>query len=178
MNRQIQLQLCDLVPWQDDEWENLQSRQGWITFSFMDINPLVISCKTSICNECISISNLELSFNILRWSSQDKKNISLQEKTSDATGFVCIYTVMVKSRTGLQNEMCINKCIQRFKLTQAACQSGEYGSKSFHPYWQIQSWMFEMNRTHPHLVDLFSIGQSYEGRPLYVLQVKAEGRDG
>ncbi len=35
--------------------------------------------------------------------------------------------------------------------------------------------MFEMNRTHPHLVDLFSIGQSYEGRPLYVLQVKAEG---
>lgn len=31
--------------------------------------------------------------------------------------------------------------------------------------------MFEMNRTHPHLVDLFSIGRSYEGRPLYVLQV-------
>ncbi len=70
--------------------------------------------------------------------------------------------------------MCINKCAQSFKWTQA----GEYGSKSFHPFWQIQSWMFEMNRTHPHLVDLFSIGQSYEGRPLYVLQVKAEGRDG
>lgn len=28
-----------------------------------------------------------------------------------------------------------------------------------------------MNRTQPHLVDLFSIGKSYEGRPLYVLQV-------
>lgn len=50
--------------------------------------------------------------------------------------------------------------------------------KSFHPFPQIQSWMFEINRTHPHLVDLFSIGQSYEGRPLYVLQVKAEGKDG
>lgn len=31
--------------------------------------------------------------------------------------------------------------------------------------------MFEMNRTHPDLVDMFSIGKSYEGRPLYVLQV-------
>lgn len=50
--------------------------------------------------------------------------------------------------------------------------------KSFHPFPQIQSWMFEINRTHLHLVDLFSIGQSYEGRPLYVLQVKAEGKDG
>lgn len=28
-----------------------------------------------------------------------------------------------------------------------------------------------MNRTQPHLVDMFSIGKSYEGRPLYVLQV-------
>lgn len=28
-----------------------------------------------------------------------------------------------------------------------------------------------MNRTQAHLVDLFSVGKSYEGRPLYVLQV-------
>lgn len=31
--------------------------------------------------------------------------------------------------------------------------------------------MFDMNRTHSHLVDMFSVGKSYEGRPLYVLQV-------
>lgn len=36
---------------------------------------------------------------------------------------------------------------------------------------KIQSWMFEMNRTQSDLVDMFSIGKSYEGRPLYVLQV-------
>lgn len=36
---------------------------------------------------------------------------------------------------------------------------------------KIQSWMFEMNRTHTDLVDMFSIGRSYEGKPLYVLQV-------
>ncbi|XP_026093396.1 carboxypeptidase A6-like [Carassius auratus] len=41
----------------------------------------------------------------------------------------------------------------------------------YHPLEEIRSWMFEMNRTHPHLVDLFSIGQSYEGRPLYVMQL-------
>lgn len=29
-----------------------------------------------------------------------------------------------------------------------------------------------MNRTHADLVDMFSIGKSYEGRPLYVLQVE------
>lgn len=29
-----------------------------------------------------------------------------------------------------------------------------------------------MNRTHSHLVDMFSIGKSYEGRHLYVLQVE------
>lgn len=33
-----------------------------------------------------------------------------------------------------------------------------------------------MNRTHPDLVDMFSIGKSYEGRPLYVLQVGAKPR--
>jgi hypothetical protein len=31
--------------------------------------------------------------------------------------------------------------------------------------------MFEVNRTHPEIVEMFSIGTSYEGRPLYVLQV-------
>jgi len=31
--------------------------------------------------------------------------------------------------------------------------------------------MFEMNRTHPDLISMFSIGKSYEGRRLYVLQV-------
>ncbi|XP_056307037.1 carboxypeptidase A6 [Danio aesculapii] len=47
----------------------------------------------------------------------------------------------------------------------------QYDYEVYHPLEEIQSWMFEMNRTHSHLVDLFSIGQSYEGRPLYVLQL-------
>ncbi|KAG1954006.1 carboxypeptidase A6 [Pimephales promelas] len=47
----------------------------------------------------------------------------------------------------------------------------QYDYEVYHPLEEIQSWMFEMNRTNPHLVDLFSIGQSYEGRPLYVLQL-------
>uniref|UniRef100_A0A8C2D7B8 Carboxypeptidase A6 n=1 Tax=Cyprinus carpio TaxID=7962 RepID=A0A8C2D7B8_CYPCA len=47
----------------------------------------------------------------------------------------------------------------------------QYDYEVYHPLEDIQSWMFETNRTHPHLVELFSIGQSYEGRPLYVLQL-------
>ncbi|XP_056104813.1 carboxypeptidase A6 isoform X2 [Rhinichthys klamathensis goyatoka] len=47
----------------------------------------------------------------------------------------------------------------------------QYDYEVYHPLEEIKSWMFEMNRTNPHLVDLFSIGQSYEGRPLYVLQL-------
>ncbi|XP_051543094.1 carboxypeptidase A6-like [Myxocyprinus asiaticus] len=47
----------------------------------------------------------------------------------------------------------------------------QYDYEVYHPWEEIQSWMFEMNRTHPHLVDMFSIGRSYEGRPLYVLQL-------
>lgn len=42
---------------------------------------------------------------------------------------------------------------------------------------KIQSWMFDMNRTHSHLVDMFSVGKSYEGRPLYVLQVGEKSFD-
>ncbi|XP_059380588.1 carboxypeptidase A6 [Carassius carassius] len=47
----------------------------------------------------------------------------------------------------------------------------QYDYEVYHPLEDIQSWMFETNRTHPQLVELFSIGQSYEGRPLYVLQL-------
>ncbi|TRY57726.1 hypothetical protein DNTS_016594, partial [Danionella cerebrum] len=47
----------------------------------------------------------------------------------------------------------------------------QYDYEVYHTLEEIQSWMFEMNRTHPHLVNLFSIGQSYERRPLYVLQL-------
>ncbi|XP_076869000.1 carboxypeptidase A6 [Brachyhypopomus gauderio] len=51
-----------------------------------------------------------------------------------------------------------------------------YDYEVYHPLGEIQSWMFEMNRTHPHLVNMFSIGRSYEGRPLYVLQLGKRSR--
>ncbi|TSK98395.1 Carboxypeptidase A6 [Bagarius yarrelli] len=47
----------------------------------------------------------------------------------------------------------------------------QYDYEVYHPLEEIQAWMFKINRTHPYLVDLFSIGRSYEGRPLYVLQL-------
>ncbi|KAG7488610.1 hypothetical protein MATL_G00035550 [Megalops atlanticus] len=47
----------------------------------------------------------------------------------------------------------------------------QYDYEVYHSLEEIQSWMFQMNRTHPHLLDMFSIGRSFEGRPLYVLQL-------
>ncbi|TMS16991.1 Carboxypeptidase A6 [Larimichthys crocea] len=37
----------------------------------------------------------------------------------------------------------------------------QYDYEVYHSLEEIQSWMFEMNRTHSDLVDMFSIGKSY-----------------
>uniref|UniRef100_A0A3B4UK53 Carboxypeptidase A6 n=1 Tax=Seriola dumerili TaxID=41447 RepID=A0A3B4UK53_SERDU len=52
----------------------------------------------------------------------------------------------------------------------------QYDYEVYHSLEEIQSWMFEMNRTNPDLVEMFSIGKSYEGRPLYVLQLGKRSR--
>ncbi|XP_028290065.1 carboxypeptidase A6 [Gouania willdenowi] len=52
----------------------------------------------------------------------------------------------------------------------------QYDYEVYHSLEEIQSWMFEMNQTHPDLVHMFSIGKSYEGRPLYVLQLGKRSR--
>ncbi|XP_062235084.1 carboxypeptidase A6 [Platichthys flesus] len=52
----------------------------------------------------------------------------------------------------------------------------QYDYEVYHSLEEIQSWMFDMNRTQPDLVDMFSIGKSYEGRPLYVLQLGKRSR--
>ncbi|XP_024135976.1 carboxypeptidase A6 [Oryzias melastigma] len=47
----------------------------------------------------------------------------------------------------------------------------QYDYEVYHSLEEIQNWMFEINRTQPDLVGMFSVGKSYEGRPLYVLQL-------
>ncbi|XP_053716123.1 carboxypeptidase A6 [Synchiropus splendidus] len=54
--------------------------------------------------------------------------------------------------------------------------ASQYDYEVYHSLEEIQSWMFEMNRTHSDMVDLFSVGKSYEGRPLYVLQLGKRSR--
>ncbi|XP_061821384.1 carboxypeptidase A6 [Nerophis lumbriciformis] len=46
----------------------------------------------------------------------------------------------------------------------------------YHSLEEIQTWMFDMNTTYPDLLQMFSIGKSYEGRPLYVLQLGKRSR--
>ncbi|XP_077411137.1 carboxypeptidase A6 [Vanacampus margaritifer] len=52
----------------------------------------------------------------------------------------------------------------------------QYDYEVYHSLEEIQRWMFEMNTTHSDLLDMFSIGKSYEGRPLYVLQLGKRSR--
>ncbi|KAK3515540.1 hypothetical protein QTP70_024229 [Hemibagrus guttatus] len=80
-------------------------------------------------------------------------------------------------RAHIQHELLISD-VQREMEKQTGYRSNrkrravfQYDYEVYHPLAEIQTWMFEVNRTHPHLVDLFSIGRSYEGRHLYVLQL-------
>ncbi|XP_029447295.1 carboxypeptidase A6 [Rhinatrema bivittatum] len=46
-----------------------------------------------------------------------------------------------------------------------------YSYEVYHSLEEIQSWMYHMNETHSDLISMFSIGKSYEGRPLFVLKL-------
>ncbi|KAL6050664.1 hypothetical protein STEG23_014064, partial [Scotinomys teguina] len=52
----------------------------------------------------------------------------------------------------------------------------EYNYEVYHPLEDIQSWMHHLNQTQPGLVQVFSIGRSYEGRPLFILQLGRKSR--
>ncbi|XP_069477252.1 carboxypeptidase A6 isoform X2 [Ambystoma mexicanum] len=51
-----------------------------------------------------------------------------------------------------------------------------YSYDVYHSLEEIQGWMHHMNKTHPDLISMFSIGKSYEGRPLYVLKLGKKTR--
>ncbi|OBS72080.1 hypothetical protein A6R68_13344, partial [Neotoma lepida] len=52
----------------------------------------------------------------------------------------------------------------------------EYNYEVYHSLEDIQSWMHHLNQTQPGLVRVFSIGRSYEGRPLFILQLGRKSR--
>lgn len=63
-----------------------------------------------------------------------------------------------------------------YRSTRKRRSASQYDYEVYHSLEEIQSWMFEMNRTNPELVNMFSVGKSYEGRPLYVLQLGKRSR--
>ncbi|XP_057647026.1 carboxypeptidase A6 [Chionomys nivalis] len=52
----------------------------------------------------------------------------------------------------------------------------EYNYEVYHSLEDIQDWMHHLNQTQPGLVQVFSIGRSYEGRPLFILQLGKKSR--
>ncbi|XP_068018665.1 carboxypeptidase A6 [Melanerpes formicivorus] len=51
-----------------------------------------------------------------------------------------------------------------------------YNYEVYHPLEEIQDWMHQLNKTHSDLVHMFSVGESYEGRPLFVLKLGTRSR--
>ncbi|XP_008937442.1 PREDICTED: carboxypeptidase A6-like, partial [Merops nubicus] len=51
-----------------------------------------------------------------------------------------------------------------------------YNYEAYHSLEEILSWMHHLNKTHPDLVHMFSVGKSYEGRPLFVLKLGESSR--
>ncbi|KAM9332038.1 carboxypeptidase A6 [Pholidichthys leucotaenia] len=66
--------------------------------------------------------------------------------------------------------------LMRYRSSRKRRSETQYDYEVYHSLEEIQSWMFAMNRTHSDLVDTFSIGKSYEGRPLYVLRLGKRSR--
>ncbi|XP_076185067.1 carboxypeptidase A6 [Aptenodytes patagonicus] len=51
-----------------------------------------------------------------------------------------------------------------------------YNYEVYHSLEEIQGWMHHLNKTHSDLVHMFSVGKSYEGRPLFVLKLGKRSR--
>ncbi|XP_027733288.1 carboxypeptidase A6-like [Vombatus ursinus] len=51
-----------------------------------------------------------------------------------------------------------------------------YSYEVYHSLEEIQNWMHHLNKTHPGLVHMFSIGKSYEGRSLFILKLGRRSR--
>ncbi|XP_061660995.1 carboxypeptidase A6 isoform X1 [Syngnathoides biaculeatus] len=80
------------------------------------------------------------------------------------------YSVFI---TNLQQEI---EKQRRRRSSRKRRSDGPYDYEVYHSLEEIQRWMLEMNTTQSDLLDMFSIGKSYEGRPLYVLQLGKRGR--
>uniref|UniRef100_A0AAX7T7K7 Peptidase M14 domain-containing protein n=1 Tax=Astatotilapia calliptera TaxID=8154 RepID=A0AAX7T7K7_ASTCA len=91
------------------------------------------------------------------------------------TMFVC-FTLFHSRRVFISN---LQKEIEKqtgYRSSRKRRSEAQYDYEVYHSLEEIQSWMFMMNTTHPNLVDVFSVGKSYEGRPLYVLQLGKKRR--
>ncbi|XP_005066810.1 carboxypeptidase A6 isoform X1 [Mesocricetus auratus] len=80
------------------------------------------------------------------------------------------YTVLIEDlQKAVENENNLQTQRNRRSLS-------EYNYEVYHSLEDIQSWMYHLNQTQPSLVQVFSIGRSYEGRPLFILQLGRKSR--
>ncbi|XP_077197088.1 carboxypeptidase A1-like [Paroedura picta] len=81
------------------------------------------------------------------------------------------YTVMIEDLQDLLDREKETMLLSR----KSERSSGEFSFSSYHTIEEIYSWMEDFEAENPELVSLLQIGQSYEGRPIYVLKFSTGG---
>uniref|UniRef100_A0ACB8FN61 Multifunctional pyrimidine synthesis protein CAD n=1 Tax=Sphaerodactylus townsendi TaxID=933632 RepID=A0ACB8FN61_9SAUR len=82
------------------------------------------------------------------------------------------YTIMIEDLQDLLDKEKETMLLSR----KSERSSGEFSFSSYHTIEEIYSWMDHFVAENPNLVSKLQIGQSYEGRPIYVLKVEADLR--
>ncbi|KAM8823000.1 carboxypeptidase A6 isoform 2-T2 [Spinachia spinachia] len=150
-NRYAGDQIFRITPTNDEEVQVLQKILGRMKVDFWQPNSLALICQ-----------NATVDVHVKRNDTLDL-HARLKQQHLDYRVFISNLQKEIEKQTG-------------HRSSRKRRSESQYDYEVYHSLEEIQGWMSEMNRTNSHLVDMFSIGKSYEGRPLYVLQIGKRSR--
>ncbi|XP_030612634.1 carboxypeptidase A6 [Archocentrus centrarchus] len=145
-NRYAGDQVFKIIPSNDKEVRTLKGILGHMKVDFWQPNSASLICQ-----------NATVDVHVKRNDTQGL-HAQLKQEHIDHQVFISNLQKEIEKQTG-------------YRSSRKRRSESQYDYEVYHSLEEIQSWMFMMNATHSNLVDMFSIGKSYEGRPLYVLQL-------
>ncbi|XP_039900462.1 carboxypeptidase A6 [Simochromis diagramma] len=150
-NRYAGDQVFKITPSNDEEVRTLKEILGHMKVDFWQPNSASLICH-----------NATVDVHVKRNDTQGLHK-RLKRENIDYRVFISNLQKEIEKQTG-------------YRSSRKRRSEAQYDYEVYHSLEEIQSWMFMMNTTHPNLVDVFSVGKSYEGRPLYVLQLGKKRR--
>ncbi|XP_029955861.1 carboxypeptidase A6 [Salarias fasciatus] len=150
-NRYAGDQVFRITPGNENEVQALRSILGRIKVDFWQPNGASLIHR-----------NATVDVHVKRSDTQGL-HVRLKQESIDYRVFISNLQKEIEKQTG-------------YRSSRRRRSESQYDYEVYHSLEEIQNWMLEMNRTQPDLVDMFSVGKSYEGRPLYVLQLGKRSR--